>query len=1065
VRIRSFHIDGFGIFHNQGIQNIPEGFIIFIGKNESGKTTLMEFIRTMLFGFPRRGSRNDYPPLRGGNHGGRLQVVMQDGRQFTIERARRNIAIMEEGGAPVQVELLERLLGGIDRQTFERIFAVGLKELQGLDILSQESIRGRLLSASAGLGATSIPSAMRNLDNKLENLLSQRGRQQKINRIISQLREIDIRIKELQEQAIKYAEHQQKRAKLEEQIKKNRTKLENIRQRLWRIEQLTKAREPWVRLCIARDKVAKLESFGCFPSNGLERFENLKKDIEEIDRSKREREDKIAHLEHQLSKLTVDKLLIEHQQDIETLAGEREKLITALDDLPVIRSKMHQAEEDFRRRLSELGTNWNAELLAQADTSVRVRQWVQDFGRRLSIAERTLEQAKAYQHTMQNAEAEAKRIADGAQRQLDTLPQPPIMDEQMLQKQQNAVRMMRPLFHKRDVLTAKLDAKCSALEDAEGRLASIQKQMDIHVKQIPSWVPITALMIGMALALMLAVQHLYAPAAIVLLVCIGLSGLLYMLYRHGVKTEGVRLSQLRSDKQQLEQLQRMLLDEISTLQGQVGSISKEIEQLVQDASIRQPNDVTQLEKLAGELEYAIEQLKEWKARKNKKDEAEISWHNAYAQLERAEQDLENAHQEYRRLQIEWKNWLTERGFADAVHPEGFEVILKAIENARVAEQNLQQFQDRIEQLDSYISEMSDRIVTLLDACGRKPLSDKVGVEDLDALRRDLDTARGMLQKRKELELQLKEIHSEVERMDRQLRVKQAECNELMQRTGAKDEEEFRRMAELYNEWCTYSKQVEKDELTLRAIAGTPEAQSALEIELTNSEPLQLQAEEDQLRQQLKELTDAISKDEREVGGLNERIAQMGQDRQLSELLLEQHILQEQLSDAIKQWAVLAVCRHLLGQACEIYERERQPQVIQEAGKFLDIMTSSRYRLLSPVGESSIYLEDAMLRRKEEAWSSGLADQVYLAIRLGLAREFSRHAEPLPIIFDDVLVRFDPARQLNATKVMLEFARKQQVLLFSHHPEIRDIVTELHKSNFCDVTVTYYTICDGMIDRA
>jgi uncharacterized protein YhaN len=36
MHIRGFHIDGFGIFHDQGVQDIPGGFVLFSGLNESG---------------------------------------------------------------------------------------------------------------------------------------------------------------------------------------------------------------------------------------------------------------------------------------------------------------------------------------------------------------------------------------------------------------------------------------------------------------------------------------------------------------------------------------------------------------------------------------------------------------------------------------------------------------------------------------------------------------------------------------------------------------------------------------------------------------------------------------------------------------------------------------------------------------------------------------------------------------------------------------------------------------------------------------------------------------------
>ena len=105
--ISGFHLDGFGIYHDQGVQDLPPGLVLFVGDNESGKTTLMEFLRTLLCGFPRKTKKliNEYEPLRGGNHGGRLQVVMHDGRHYTIERAGRHPATLTQaGGTTMQAE-------------------------------------------------------------------------------------------------------------------------------------------------------------------------------------------------------------------------------------------------------------------------------------------------------------------------------------------------------------------------------------------------------------------------------------------------------------------------------------------------------------------------------------------------------------------------------------------------------------------------------------------------------------------------------------------------------------------------------------------------------------------------------------------------------------------------------------------------------------------------------------------------------------------------------------------------------------------------------------------------
>ena len=75
MRIHGIRIDGFGRFADIGLGPFERPVTVFLGPNEAGKSTLLEFIRRVLFGFRTARGRapsgyNDYPPLAGGRHGG-----------------------------------------------------------------------------------------------------------------------------------------------------------------------------------------------------------------------------------------------------------------------------------------------------------------------------------------------------------------------------------------------------------------------------------------------------------------------------------------------------------------------------------------------------------------------------------------------------------------------------------------------------------------------------------------------------------------------------------------------------------------------------------------------------------------------------------------------------------------------------------------------------------------------------------------------------------------------------------------------------------------------------------
>jgi len=52
MRMVEFHIEGFGRFADLSFADIPPGLTVIRGDNEAGKSTLLAFLRAVLFGLP-----------------------------------------------------------------------------------------------------------------------------------------------------------------------------------------------------------------------------------------------------------------------------------------------------------------------------------------------------------------------------------------------------------------------------------------------------------------------------------------------------------------------------------------------------------------------------------------------------------------------------------------------------------------------------------------------------------------------------------------------------------------------------------------------------------------------------------------------------------------------------------------------------------------------------------------------------------------------------------------------------------------------------------------------------
>src|SRR4051812_10519 len=132
MKLRAIHVEGFGLLREKTLQ-LDGPLTVLYGRNEAGKSTLMGFIRAVLFGFPPRASGAErFEPLLGAAHGGYLTLETDEGERIRVERREGAAAgvgrARSPGGGIVRVtlasgaqggaELLQPLLGGITGELF-----------------------------------------------------------------------------------------------------------------------------------------------------------------------------------------------------------------------------------------------------------------------------------------------------------------------------------------------------------------------------------------------------------------------------------------------------------------------------------------------------------------------------------------------------------------------------------------------------------------------------------------------------------------------------------------------------------------------------------------------------------------------------------------------------------------------------------------------------------------------------------------------------------------------------------------------------------------------------------
>lgn len=174
--------------------------------------------------------------------------------------------------------------------------------------------------------------------------------------------------------------------------------------------------------------------------------------------------------------------------------------------------------------------------------------------------------------------------------------------------------------------------------------------------------------------------------------------------------------------------------------------------------------------------------------------------------------------------------------------------------------------------------------------------------------------------------------------------------------------------------------------------------------------------------------DAVEELNRKIGELDRDLEILRNDDAVSDLNVRMTMAQKTLGDLVREWGTLSMAEHLISGASEHFYRDLQPSVVKTANKYLGLMTEGRYRLDGDPRDKDLFITDDREKKSATQWSSGLGDQVYLSVKMAVAKETG--SEKLPLILDDVLLRFDTARKQGACRAILDFAKDQQVILFS-----------------------------------
>jgi uncharacterized protein YhaN len=386
MRLEELHLDGFGHFHQRSFPLADGPVTVFYGPNEAGKTTLLAFIRTILFGFPRQGRNAHYPPLAGGSHGGRIRLSGDGGEVYILERYSAanggRVALRAGGGEPLDANtVLSRITGQATPNLFNSVFAFSIDELQEIGALNETSVSGAIYSA--GQGVPGLPALSRSLGERRGRIFtSGRGRAQEIPRLVNELRDIDGKLGAIEGNAGRYRDITARKLQIEEALRSCDEEQGRLNARQAEVNNLKAAREDWIELTGCEAHLETLPRYERFPDDPIPRLEGIEERARGAGNDVNEAVEQLKLAEEAVAAIAPEEGLLEIAARIEEIRRGRTSY-GAVHDLPERQEELRALEETLAERLRGLGDAWDETNLDVLDLSITTHAEVDNWKSRL----------------------------------------------------------------------------------------------------------------------------------------------------------------------------------------------------------------------------------------------------------------------------------------------------------------------------------------------------------------------------------------------------------------------------------------------------------------------------------------------------------------------------------------------------------------------------------------------------------------------------------------------------------------------------------------------------------
>ncbi len=1026
MKITDLHVDGFGVWKGLDVNSLSNEMTVFCGYNEAGKTTLMQFVRSIMFGFSPGRLGKYTPPVYGGLAGGSMDITTPSGSWDIVRHVDPNrhsdpigdLSVTDEHDGSVHGSAqLNALMAEVDESIFNNVFAIGLREIQELGALNSTAASEYLYRLTSGMDRVSLIDVMRDLRQRREKIWSANPKADSRLQTLSERRQKLLReIDDLKQKSQRWSRIASETTEVKHQLDALKEKLASTERESRLIEIATQIAERWQSRQVVRDQISAYDNLPEERDVSIAKLDEVNEKITQ----QRERIDQVRSQRKQIKSEAMALPINRH------LWAQKGRIEAISEHAPWVQSLERQTE-NIQEEVDRIENSLVAEVngLGQ-QLKIRTRDirdlGVGGFAQLESLGDKLVDQREELENVKQ--ELDKSEFDLGQHNQRLNKSRSDLGVAESLEETSNYVNRLK----RRVELGEKIEKLNRTRSELERDIDSVVANQVLPIEKI-SVIGIVFIIsfILLGLSIIPPIFNIEAAGALgrdsgILMFFLGIVALFASL---GFKYHWDKVAK----------------DELDDFRHQIEIVRQQLKRAKHERDeIERQLPVETIAQFDLELENAqgkLNRLTDLVPLESRVQSTRMSLEDARRRLQLQEGAVETAEKA-------WRSGLKSSSLPEILEPSQLKEIIGRSDRIESFHQRLDLLKIEHAQKTKEINTIRQRIDATLHETGLQFEESRL-TDRLNLITRAINEQRIHVAARKEFATKYKTFRSKLNKLKRELDRQLGIQQRLFSVVGADSEEAYRQLASKHQTRRKLIKKREQLDDQIRIAIGKNYSHDELKEVFATYGSSGLEKRWEWLQKEVELSREEQNRLLQHRGELMQEVKILGEDSRMDEVRLELNSIEAEIAKLKLKWQELGASTQMLEMIRESYESKRQPETLKEASSYLTRLSEGKYtRIWTRMTGEELLVDNADDETiAVENLSRGTREAVFLSLRLALVGAYARRGALVPMVLDDVLVNFDGQRARAAAEVLYDFSRNgYQILMFTCHDHIRDIFHSL-----------------------